>query len=90
MNLLQQLFAEHLVSQHPLEPGVLSLEFLELLGLIDLEHPQLSLPPVEALLTDLPLWAYVLYRLISALRLPEDAHLGFCCVSFYFHFLCPF
>jgi hypothetical protein len=63
------------------------LELLELLGLIELEHPQLSLPPVEALLADLPLSAYILYRLITALRFPEDAYLGFCCVSFSFHFL---
>jgi len=53
-----------------IEPGVLTLELLELLGLIDLDHPQLSLPPMEALLADLPLSAYVLYRLISALRFP--------------------
>jgi len=56
--------------EHSLEPGVLPLEFLELLGLIELKHPQLSIPPVEALLTDLPLSAYVLYRLITALRFP--------------------
>ena len=88
--LLQQFFTQHLVGQHSLEPGVLPLELLELLGLIDLEHPQLSLPPVVGLLTDLPLSAYVLYRFISALRFPEDANLSFCCVSFYFHFLDPF
>ena len=33
-----------------IEPGVLPLELLELLGLIDLKHPQLSLPPVVTLL----------------------------------------
>ena len=88
--LLQQFFAEHLVRQHPLEPGVLPLELLELLGLIELEHPQLSLPPVEGLLADLPLSAYILYRFITALRFPEDAYFGFCCVSFAFHFLDPF
>ena len=48
-----------------IEPGVLPLELLELLGLIDLKHPQLSLPPVVTLLADLPLSAYVLYRFIS-------------------------
>jgi len=42
---------------------------------------------VVTLLADLPLSAYVLYRLITALRFPEDAYLGFCCVSFSFHFL---
>jgi hypothetical protein len=68
--LLQQFFAQHLVGQHPLELGVLPLELLELIGLIDLKHPQLSLPPVKALLADLPLTAYVLYRLISTLRFP--------------------
>ena len=72
------------------EPGVLPLEFLELLGLIELKHPQLSLPPVVGLLTNLPLSPYVLYRLTSALRLPEDANLSFCCISFSFHFLGPF
>ncbi|MDC0309510.1 hypothetical protein OAL72_02040 [bacterium] len=45
----------HLVGQHPLEPCVLPLELLGLLGLINLEHPQLSPRPVEALLADLPL-----------------------------------
>jgi len=34
--------------------------------------------------------AYVLYRLMTALRFPEDAYFGFCCVSFAFHFLDPF
>ncbi len=70
MNLLERLFAEHLVGKRPLEPGGLSLEFLELLGLIDLGHPQLSLPPVEALLANLPFSAYVLYRFSTALRFP--------------------
>ena len=88
--LLQQFFTQHLVGQHPLEPCVLPLEFLELLGLIDLKHPQLSLPPVVGLLADLPLSAYILYRPITALRLPEDAYFAFYCVSFYFHFLDPF
>ena len=58
------------VGQHPLEPSVLPLEFLELLGLIEFEHPQLLLPAVEGLLADLPLSAYVLYRLFTTLRLP--------------------
>jgi len=82
-----KLFTEHLVGQHPLEPSVLP---LELLGLIELKHPQLSLPPVETLLADLLLSAYVLYRLMTALRFPEDAYFGFCCVSFSFDFLDPF
>ena len=89
-NLLQQFFTQHLVGQHPLEPGVLPLELLELLGLIELKHPQLSLPAVVGLLSDLPLSAYVLYRFISTLCFPEDAYFGFYCVSFYFHFLDPF
>ena len=42
----------------------------KLIGLIELKHPELSLPPVVTLLADLPLSAYVLYRLISALRFP--------------------
>ena len=84
--LLQHFFAQHLVGQHPLEPGVLPLELLELLGLIDLKHPQLSLPAVVGLLADLPLSAYVLYRFISALRFPLDAYFSFCCVSFAFNY----
>jgi len=66
------------------------LELLDLLGLIDLEHPQLSLLPAETLLADLQLSAYVLYRFISSLRFPDDAFFGFCCESFAFHFLDPF
>ena len=76
----------HLVGQHPLEQGVLPFDLLGLLGLINLEHPQLSPPPVEALLADLPLSAYILYRFISALRFPLDAYFSFCCVSFAFNY----
>ena len=43
------------------------MELLELLGLIELKHPQLSLPAVEALLAELLLSAYILYRFITAL-----------------------
>ena len=89
-SLLQKLLAQHLVGEHPLEPGVLLLKLLELLGLIDLHHAELLLPPVEGLLADLPLTADVPDRLVAFLRLTQNPYLLFCSVSFALHCMGPF
>ncbi|MDP0496357.1 MAG: hypothetical protein Q7Q73_09130 [Verrucomicrobiota bacterium JB024] len=49
---LQQFLAQYLVRQHTLQTCVLLLKLLELLGLIDLQHPKLPLPAMERLLAD--------------------------------------
>ena len=36
--------AKYLIGQHPLQASVLTLEFVQLLGLIDFKHPHLTLP----------------------------------------------
>ena len=67
------------VGEHPLEPGVLLLKLLELLGLIDLHHAELLLPAMEGLLADLLLAADVQDRLVASFSLPQNADLLFGC-----------
>lgn len=49
--ILQEFLAEDLVGQKPLQPGILLLQFLQLLGLVEFHHPE-PLPPVECLFAD--------------------------------------
>lgn len=74
-DLFQQLLAQHLVRQQPLETLVLSLQFFQLLGLVGLQHPDLTLPPMERLLADLMRPADIQNRPTCLVRLPQNPNL---------------
>jgi hypothetical protein len=56
---------------------------------VDLQHPELTLPTMKRLFADLPLAADILDLAARPIRLPEDADLFFGYVSLTFHFLGP-
>ena len=62
-----------LVGHDPFEPGILLLQLLEPLGLVDLHHPELLLPAVEGLFADLVLPADVENR-FSCIGFPQNGH----------------
>lgn len=88
--LLQQLLAEHLIGQHTLEPGVLLLKLLQLLGLIELHHAKLTLPAVEALFADAGITAGILDAHAFPVGAAQNADLLFGRVSFAFQGLISF
>jgi len=65
------------------------LQLLELLGLINLQHPEFTRPSMEGLLAELPLPADILDLSACNIHFPKDANLRFCRLSFAFHFLDP-